>query len=239
MITAYEASFAAMAAEAGVDVILVGDSLGMVVQGESSTKDVTLQQMVYHTKMVRTGAPDIPIIADLPFGTFSSPQRAVESSRALIDAGADGVKFEGADILIARELFQAEIPAMGHLGLLPQSADHFTVQGKDEAAAAEIIKGARELQGSGVFGLVLECIPMELAKKVSDLLSIPTIGIGAGPHCDGQVLVIHDMLGLTEGYLPKFVKPFASFRKTGIDAISAYRKEVKEGTFPDDRHSYH
>lgn len=239
MITAYDASFASLAAEAKADVILVGDSLGMVVQGREHTRSVTLEQMMYHTEMVRTGAPDLPVISDLPFGTFASPEIAVTSAHGLMKAGADGVKYEGPDTGVAVALLDAGIPVMGHLGLLPQTAEQFKVQGKDEVTASRLLKESLALEKAGVFSLVLECIPLKLAKEVSNALSIPTIGIGAGPHCDGQVLVIHDMLGLTRNYLPKFVKPYGRFREMGVEAIARYRSEVKEGIFPDDRYSYH
>jgi 3-methyl-2-oxobutanoate hydroxymethyltransferase len=239
MVTAYDATFAAICVAAGADWLLVGDSLGMVVQGEKSTRKVTMQQMAYHTAMVRTGAPESFIIADLPFRSYESPDRSVENSRILMEAGANAVKFEGYIPSVADALSNAEIPFMGHLGLLPQTAEQFTVQGKKSAEAQKILDDAQLLQEKGAFSIVLECVPESLAESITRSLSIPTIGIGAGTFCSGQVLVLHDLLGLTEGYLPKFVKAFANLRQAAIEAVSTYGREVRDGTFPDREHTYH
>jgi 3-methyl-2-oxobutanoate hydroxymethyltransferase len=269
MCTAYDAAFGTIIARsAAADLLLVGDSLAMVVQGKETTREVTLDQMVYHTEMtvrgVRRGLgrsmeqaetaglepsgaaaekpgvePGLPVIGDMPFGTYGDPDTAVASARRLIGAGAAAVKIEGSGTAVARALTEAGIPVMGHLGLLPQTAERFTVQGKDSDAAEEMKRDARALEEAGVFSLVLECIPRRLAREVSELLEIPTIGIGAGPACDGQVLVLHDMLGLTEGYLPKFVKRFAELGSTAEEGIRTYAHEVREGSFPKDSESYH
>lgn len=239
MITAYDASMASLVEEAGVDWILVGDSLGMVVQGEDSTRPVTMDQMLYHTEMVRRGAPKTKIIADLPYGAFDSPEIALVNSRRLRNAGADAVKFEGGLKEIALALHGEKIDFMGHLGLLPQTAKAFRVQGKDDASADQMKADARVLEQSGAFSLVLECVPEPLAQAITDDLSIPTIGIGAGRRCSGQVLVLHDLLGLTKGKLPKFVKRYADLRTLIHQAVTAYGAEVRGGQFPEDKHVYH
>jgi 3-methyl-2-oxobutanoate hydroxymethyltransferase len=240
----------------------------MVVQGKETTREVTLEQMEYHTEMVARGVsrtldrspeeversglepaprresqpprdPHLPVIGDMPFGTYNTPNTAVASARRLISAGAHAVKIEGSDTAVVRALTDAGIPVMGHLGLLPQTAEHFTVQGKGAAEADRMKAEALALEEAGAFALVLECIPRKLARLISEQLTIPTIGIGAGPSCDGQVLVLHDMLGLTEGYLPKFVKPFAELGSMAEEGVRSYAREVRGGTFPDDTHSYH
>jgi 3-methyl-2-oxobutanoate hydroxymethyltransferase len=284
MCTAYDAPFAEIMSRSGaVDLLLVGDSLAMVVQGKESTREVTLEQMAYHTEMAARGAergssrsietaearglepqpepegeaegagagdtggagsaddhPErLPIIGDLPFGTYAEPAQALTSARRLIEAGADAVKIEGGDTAVVKALAEAGIPVMGHLGLLPQTAERFTVQGKEEQAARRMQEEARALQDAGAFSLVLECIPRKLARRIREQLAIPTIGIGAGPACDGQVLVLHDMLGLTEGYLPRFVKRYASLGSTAEEGIRSYARDVRSGAFPEDSHSYH
>ncbi len=239
MVTAYDAAFASIAADAGADWLLVGDSLGMVVQGKGTTREVTMDQMVYHTSMVRNGAPGAVIVSDLPFNSFSEAGMTVKNSRRLLDAGADAVKFEGAVMAQAAALREAGIPFMGHLGLLPQSAEKFTVQGKESDSAAKMTEEAALLEKAGAFSIVLECIPRSLGGNITRALSIPTIGIGAGPECSGQVLVLNDLLGLTEGYLPKFVRKFADFRSAAHSAIAAYGEDVRSGAFPDDAHTYH
>ncbi len=239
MITAYDAAFASIAVTAGADWLLVGDSLGMVVQGKGTTREVTMDQMVYHTSMVRNGAPDAVIVSDLPFNSFSEPGMTVTNSRRLMKAGADAVKLEGAVMNSAMALREAGIPFMGHLGLLPQSAEKFTVQGKESVSAARIIEEALLLEKGGAFSIVLECVPRSLGRDITRALSIPTIGIGAGPDCSGQVLVLNDLLGLTDGYLPKFVRKYADFRSAAVSAIAAYGDEVRSGVFPDDGHTYH
>jgi 3-methyl-2-oxobutanoate hydroxymethyltransferase len=239
MVTAYDAAFASIAAAAGADWLLVGDSLGMVVQGKTTTREVTMDHMVYHTSMVRKGAPDAVIVSDLPFNSFSEPGMTVKNSRRLLEAGADAVKFEGAVMDSAIALREAGIPFMGHLGLLPQSAGKFTVQGKESDSAARMMEEAALLEEGGAFSIVLECIPRSLGRDITRALSIPTIGIGAGPDCSGQVLVLNDLLGLTEGYLPKFVRKYADFRSAALSAIAVYGDEVRSGVFPDDAHTYH
>ncbi|WP_020614176.1 3-methyl-2-oxobutanoate hydroxymethyltransferase [Sediminispirochaeta bajacaliforniensis] len=239
MITAYDATFASICQEAKADWILVGDTLGMVVQGKNETKGVTVEQMAYHTAMVRRGAPDMPVVADMPYGSFSNAALALENGKRLMDAGGDAVKFEGADTAVCKALSSAGIPVMGHLGLLPQTAENFRVQGKDAESAAAMIEDAKRLEEHGAFSIVLECIPESLAERISAALSIPTIGIGAGARCGGQVLVINDMLGLTSGHLAKFVKTYADLRTTICSAVSSYGEDVRSGRFPDAAHTYH
>jgi len=240
MLTAYDAAFAGIMELSGeIDVILVGDSLGMVVQGHDTTRKVSLDHMLYHTEIVCRAAPSIPIIADMPFHTFDDPAEALKNAEALIKTGADGVKIEGNKAEVVRRITGGGIPLMGHLGLLPQTAVQFKVQGKDEAAAEKLMNDAVELEKNGAVAIVLECVPRSLAASVSAALRIPTIGIGAGPDCDGQVLVLHDMLGLNHGHLPKFVKQYSQLGELTRNAISEYSREVKNGTFPSDSHSYH
>lgn len=241
MLTAYDAAFAALLAQVeGLDLILVGDSLGMVVQGHTTTRAVSMKDMLYHTEMVaRTAGDTIPIVGDMPYHSFDSADEALQNARALMEAGASAVKIEGNKPEVVKRLNGDEIPVMGHLGLLPQTAEQFKVQGKDNAAAEEIYRDALELEEQGAFAVVLECVPRGLAERISAALKIPTIGIGAGPDCDGQVLVLHDMLGLTEGYLPKFVKRYAQLNAMVIEAAQQYSDDVKSGTFPTDKFSYH
>lgn len=241
MLTAYDAAFAALLAQVeGLDLILVGDSLGMVVQGHTTTRAVRMKDMLYHTEMVaRTAGGTIPIVGDMPYHSFDSADEALQNARALMDAGASAVKIEGNKPEVVNRLVGDGIPVMGHLGLLPQTAEQFKVQGKDNAAAEEIYRDALELEEQGAFAVVLECVPRGLAERISAALKIPTIGIGAGPDCDGQVLVLHDMLGLTEGYLPKFVKRYAQLNAMVIEAAQQYSNDVKSGSFPTDEYSYH
>jgi len=240
MLTAYDAAFAGIMEKSGtIDVILVGDSLGMVVQGHDSTRQVKLEQMVYHTEMVARAAGAIPIIGDMPFHSFDTPEKALENATKLMDAGASGVKIEGNKAGVVKKITGAGIPLMGHLGLLPQTARQFKVQAKDQTGADQLIRDAVELQESGAIAVVLECVPRSLARTVSQELDIPTIGIGAGPDCDGQVLVLHDMLGLSTGHLPKFVKRYSRLHEIISEALEEYAGEVREGSFPSDSHSYH
>jgi 3-methyl-2-oxobutanoate hydroxymethyltransferase len=211
----------------------------MVVQGKKTTREVSLAQMVYHVRMVAEAGTSIPVIGDLPYHTFETADEALENARVLMKAGAWAVKFEGNHYEAARAIVEEGIPLMGHLGLLPQTAEKFSVHGKSEAEAKAIEEDALQLEEAGVFSLVLESIPRGLAEKVSRSLSIPSIGIGAGPDCDGQVLVTHDMLGLTVGRVPKFVKKYADIGQSIQDAASSYAKDVRDGSFPSDAHTYH
>jgi 3-methyl-2-oxobutanoate hydroxymethyltransferase len=250
VVTAYDATAARLVDQAGVDVVLVGDSLGMVVQGHDSTLPVTLDQMVYHSAAVRrglsrgSGRPHL--VADMPFGSYqASPEDAVRAAMRLVAEGAaEAVKLEGgrdyADVV--RRIVRAGIPVMGHVGLTPQSVHKlggYVVQGKDAEQARQILEDARAIEEAGAYALVLECVPAELARIVTGRLSIPTIGIGAGVHCDGQVLVLNDLLGLDDSFAPRFVKRFGEVGSAVRAAVHGYVGEVKARAFPDAEHSFH
>ena len=250
MVTAYDATAARLVAAAEVDAVLVGDSVGMAVQGHDSTLPVTLDQMVYHSAMVRRGLEREGgrphLVGDLPFGTYqASLDDAVKAAMRLVaEAGVQAVKLEGgADFVeVVRRIVRAGVPVMGHIGLTPQSVHKmggYVVQGKDSDKAQQILRDARALEAAGCYAVVLECIPAELARIVTSQLRIPTIGIGAGPHVDGQVLVYTDLLGLDLSFTPKFAKHFAEVGIAVKDAVAAYVGEVKARTFPDDAHSFH
>jgi len=242
MLTAYDWLWASMVDEAGVDGILVGDTLGMVVQGRSSTLPVTLEQMIYHGEMVVRGVNRALVVVDLPFMTYQvSPQQAVENAgRILKETGASAVKLEGgarqADTIAA--LTDADIPVMGHIGMRPQSVRKFGRMSAIQRDAERLMKDAQAAEAAGAFSLVLELIPRDIAQAVTNEISIPTIGIGAGAGCDGQVLVTPDLLGLTEGFNPKYLKRYADLRTVAIAAMSTYVDEVRSGDFPDDAHSH-
>jgi 3-methyl-2-oxobutanoate hydroxymethyltransferase len=244
MLTAYDAGFAAQCEAAGVDTVLVGDSLGNVVQGRESTLPVTLDDMVYHTAAVKRGLVTPLLIADLPFMTYRDVDTALRSSARLVaEGGAAMVKLEGADYVldVIHALDRRQIPVCAHLGLTPQSVHKFggyRVQGKTKSAAERLIADARAVEQAGASLLVLECVPAALAKTITAELRIPTIGIGAGVDCDGQVLVIYDMLGITPGKRPKFSKDFLAGSGSVLDAIRAYAKAVRNGTFPAPEHSF-
>lgn len=247
MITAYDATFARLVDEAGVDAILVGDSVGTVVQGHSSTIPVALQDMEYHVRMVARARPSALLIGDLPFGSYQvSPQQAVESSVRLMQAGAECVKLEGgvsmADTVAA--ITRIDVPVIGHIGLTPQSVHRMgghRIQGRrsgrDAGGRERLLEDAHAVEQSGACAVVLEGIPMDLAAEITAKLTIPTIGIGAGVGCDGQVLVLHDMLGLTDKTFT-FVKHFASLRTEVISATMTYVSEVRSGAWPDEQHSF-
>jgi 3-methyl-2-oxobutanoate hydroxymethyltransferase len=250
MVTAYDATLARLVDEAGADAILVGDSLGMVVQGHDSTLPVTLEHMIYHAAAVRRGlarsSGRAHVTADLPFGSYqASPEDGVRSAMRLVaEGGAEAVKLEGgAEYSEAiRRIVRAGVPVMGHLGLTPQSVHRmggYVVQGKDNEDAGRLLRDARALEAAGCFAVVLECVPAELARFITGQLGIPTIGIGAGPSCDGQVLVVNDLLGLDRAFKPKFVKQFAEAGGVVAGAVGAYAAEVRAGTFPDEAHSFH
>src|SRR5262245_5631038 len=249
MVTAYDATFAALADEAGVDVVLVGDSLGMVVQGVATTLPVTLAEAVYHTRLVSRGASRALVVGDLPFGSYQvSPQQGVESSVRLIKEGAAAaVKLEGgvpmADTIDA--ITRLDIPVMAHIGLTPQSFHRMgghRVQGRQSGSQAggrdRLLADAKAVEAAGAFSVVLEGMPRSLAAEITTSISIPTIGIGAGPECDGQVLVLHDVLGLTPN-LYKFAKAYGNLRAEVIAALEAYATDVRSSAFPDDAHSFH
>jgi 3-methyl-2-oxobutanoate hydroxymethyltransferase len=243
MLTCYDASFAAIMDQSGVDTLLVGDSLGMVVQGHGTTLPVTLTDICYHTACVARGNRAPLLISDMPFGCYATPDRALENAALLMRAGAEMVKLEGGQWLAptVRMLVERGIPVCAHLGLTPQSVHQlggFRVQGKTEAAADQLLADAIALQESGASLLVLEAIPGALAERVTNALLIPTIGIGAGPACSGQVLVMHDMLGVFPGHRPKFVKNFMENQNDIGAAISAYVRAVKDRSFPAPEHCF-
>jgi len=245
VLTCYDYSTAKMLDKAGIEILLVGDSLGMVLLGYDSTLPVTMEDMILHTKAVSRGTKKAMLVADMPFMSYqiSREESVRNAGRFLQEAGANAVKLEGgreiADTIKA--INDTGIPVMGHLGLTPQSINKiggYRVQGRDEAAARIILNNALALQDAGVFAIVLECIPAHLAKTVSERLDIPTIGIGAGAECDGQVLVIHDLLGLYSDISPKFAKKYANLHNAILEAVGQYKAEVKQGRFPGREHSY-
>ena len=244
VLTTYDATFAALLETCGVDALLVGDSLGMVLQGQRSTLPVRLADMVYHTASVARGAPASCIIADLPFGSYqASPAQAFEAAAQLMAAGAHCVKLEGGAVMVDTVAFLSTrgIPVCAHLGLLPQSVNAlggYKVQGKSEPAARQLLADALALQQAGAGMAVLEAIPAALAAEVTRALHIPTIGIGAGADCSGQVLVLHDMLGVTAGKPPRFVRNFMMGADSVQAAVSAYVKAVKSGEFPAPEHCF-
>lgn len=245
MVTAYDATMARLVDRAGVDVVLVGDSLGMVIQGHEDTLPVTLDQMVYHTRCVARGLQQAHLVADLPFMTYQvSPEQALTSAgRLMQEAGAQSVKLEGGVRVAAsiHRLVEAGIPVVGHIGLTPQSVHAmggFRVQGRTESEAERVLADALAVEEAGAFLLVLEGIPSELATEITARVAIPTIGIGAGPGCDGQVLVCNDLLGMDLSFQPKFVKRFARVEEVAIGAFQAYAAEVRAGTFPGPEHGF-
>ena len=245
MVTAYDFPSGRIADEAGVELVLVGDSAGMVVLGNESTVPVTMDELLMLTRAVVRGAKRPLVIADMPFGSFQvSDEKAVENAiRFVKEARADAVKLEGAGPSLSRvrSIVQAGIPVMGHVGLTPQSATMlggFKTQGKTAEAARMLVDDALALEEAGAFSVVLEAVPSPVAAEITRQLTVPTIGIGAGRETDGQVLVYHDLLGLTEGHLPRFVKRYANLSREIRDALEAYAEDVRAGTFPDDEHTY-
>jgi len=246
MVTAYDAPGARFAEDAGIDAILVGDTAAMVVLGhEGTTVPVTVDEMLFLTRTVSRQARRPLVVGDMPFGSYQvSDEDAVRNAiRFVKEGGADIVKLEGAGPMVsrARAIVQAGIPVMGHVGLTPQSATMlggFKTQGKTSEAALELVADALELQDAGCFAVVLEAVPAPVATRITQELSIPTIGIGAGAGCDGQVLVYHDLLGLSEGHLPRFVKRYANLSGEIRDALTAYAAEVRSGAFPEEQHTY-
>ncbi|WP_031517117.1 3-methyl-2-oxobutanoate hydroxymethyltransferase [Desulfofalx alkaliphila] len=245
MLTAYDYPTAQMVDSAGIDMILVGDSLGNVVLGYDTTVPVTIDDMVHHTKAVTRGAKRALVVADLPFLTYhlSREETLRSAGRLMQEGGAKAVKLEGGQELAetVEALVTAGIPVVGHMGLTPQSVHQmggYRVQGKTAAAAHKLLEDAKALEKAGIFALVLECIPAELAKRITEALDIPTIGIGAGPHCSGQVLVIHDLLGINSQFKPKFVKRYANLHEDIVKALESYRDEVEKGLFPGPEHTF-
>lgn len=243
-LTAYDFITARILDEVGIDIILVGDSAANVVAGEKTTLPITMEEMIYHTRVVSRAVKNSLVIADMPFLSYQvSVQTATYNAGRFLKVGACGVKLEGGAPVVdtVKRLVDLGIPVMGHLGLTPQSVHKYggyKIQGKGEHAAARMIEDARSLEAAGCFSIVLEKIPRELAKKISETISIPTIGIGAGPDCDGQVLVLHDILGLYEDFTPKFVKKYADLAGQVRRVVGQYREEVKRGKFPDKEHSF-
>jgi 3-methyl-2-oxobutanoate hydroxymethyltransferase len=241
VLTCYDASFAALCETAGVDVLLVGDSLGMVLQGGSDTLGVTMQDMEYHTRTTAAGAKNSYIVADLPYRSDTTPETALANARILMAAGAHMVKLEGDKVAAVQLLVENGIPVCAHLGFTPQSVHElggYKVQGRDEAGARKIMEDAIALEQAGATMVVLEMMPAALAKQITERVSMMTIGIGAGPDCDGQVLVLHDMLGIYLGKSPRFVRNFMEGASSIQEAVANYVAAVKNGTFPTTEHSF-
>ncbi len=245
MLTAYDFSFARIFDAAGIDVLLVGDSASNVMAGHETTVPITMDQMIYHAQSVVRGISHCLVVVDLPFGTYqgNSDIALASAIRVMKETGGHSIKLEGGEEVLdsIRKIVGAGIPVMGHLGLTPQSIYKFgtySVRAKEEAEAAKLKKDALLLQEAGCFGIVLEKIPATLAKEVTDSLHIPTIGIGAGPHCDGQVLVMHDMLGINNEFNPRFLRKYAQLHDTIMTAVSQYVKDVRSQDFPNDQEQY-
>jgi 3-methyl-2-oxobutanoate hydroxymethyltransferase len=245
MLTGYDYSMAGMIDQAGIDMILVGDSLGNVMLGYSTTLPVTMDDMVHHTRAVTRAAVNSMVVADMPFLSvhISIPESVRNAGRLIQEAGAQAVKIEGGveRVDTIKAILDAQIPVQGHIGLTPQSVNQFggfKVQGKDLETARKLIQDARALDEAGVFSIVLECVPSELARRVTAEVSCPTIGIGAGPYCDGQVLVVNDMLGMNTGHIPKFVRKFVDLQPIITGAFKQYKNEVAAGTFPGPEHCF-
>lgn len=245
MLTAYDYSMAKLLDQAGVDTLLVGDSLGMVVLGYDNTLCVTMDEMLHHTRAVSRGAKNAFVIGDMPYLSYHiSPEETVrQAGRFIKEAGAQAVKIEGGEEMVPHieALIRAKIPVVGHIGMTPQSfhmLGGFKVQGKTYHQAEQLLKDARALEAAGVCAMVLECVPDKLAKHITEQVNVPTIGIGAGPDCDGQVLVYQDMLGLFQDFKPKFVKTYVDMGQQIVDAVSQYIEEVKIGVFPGEEHTF-
>ena len=245
MLTAYDATTAEILDQAGVPVLLVGDSLGMVMLGYDSTVPVTMEEMIHHTRAVRRGAPSALVVADLPFGSFQVDLASAKANavRLLKEAGASAIKLEGGARVttLVHDLVEMGVPVMGHLGLTPQSVNQFggfKVQGRTEEAADRIVADTKALEDAGAFSVVLEGVPADVGRRATEAVEIPTIGIGAGDATDGQVLVIQDLLGLTGGPLPRFVKAYADGRSIIRDAVKAFQAEVASGEYPAPEHQY-
>ncbi len=244
VVTAYDALFTRIIEQAGIEAILVGDSLGVVVQGKSNTLSVTMEDMLYHTKLVAGSAQQALVIGDMPFMSYqASKEEALRNAGRFLQAGAQAVKLEGGAAMLDRveAMTQVGIPVIGHLGMTPQSVHQYggyKVQGKAQSQADTIVADAKALEGAGAVAIVLEAIPAALAQSITEQLTIPTIGIGAGPHCDGQVLVLYDLLGMFDDFVPKFVKPYAHLKADALQALRRYKEEVEQGKFPSESESY-
>ena len=245
VVTAYDALFTRIVEQAGIETILVGDSLGVVVQGKANTLSVTMDDMLYHTKLVAGAAQRALVIGDMPFMSYQAgSEDALRNAGRFLQVGAQAIKLEGGAAVVDRvaAMTSVGIPVMGHLGMTPQSVHRFggyKVQGKESDQSLALLNDAKALEAAGAFAIVLEAIPAELAKTITEQLTIPTIGIGAGPHCDGQVLVLYDLLGLFDEFVPKFVKPYAHLKADALQALRRYKEEVEQGKFPSDTESYH
>ena len=245
VVTAYDALFTRIVEQAGIEAILVGDSLGVVVQGKANTLSVTMDDMLYHTKLVAGAAQRALVIGDMPFMSYqASHEDALRNAGRFLQAGAQAIKLEGGAVVVDRvaAMTSIGIPVMGHLGMTPQSVHRYggyKVQGRESDHALVLLNDAKALEAAGAFAIVLEAIPAELAKTITEQVAIPTIGIGAGPHCDGQVLVLYDLLGLFDEFVPKFVRPYAHLKADALQALRRYKEEVEQGKFPGDSESYH
>jgi 3-methyl-2-oxobutanoate hydroxymethyltransferase len=245
VVTAYDALFTRIVEQAGIEAILVGDSLGVVVQGKATTLSVTMDDMLYHTKLVAGAAQRALVIGDMPFMSYqASHEDALRNAGRFLQAGAQAIKLEGGAVVVDRvaAMTSIGIPVMGHLGMTPQSVHRYggyKVQGRESDHALVLLNDAKALEAAGAFAIVLEAIPAELAKTITEQVAIPTIGIGAGPHCDGQVLVLYDLLGLFDEFVPKFVRPYAHLKADALQALRRYKEEVEQGKFPGDSESYH
>ena len=245
IVTAYDALFARLLEQAGIEAMLVGDSLGVVVQGKSNTLSVTMEDMLYHTRLVAGVAQQSLVIGDMPFMSYqTSREDALRNAGRFLQAGAHAVKLEGGVAMADRveAMTEVGIPVFGHLGMTPQSVlqyGGYKVQGKSAERAKTLLTDAKALEKAGAVAIVLEAMPASLAKTITEQLTIPTIGIGAGPHCDGQVLVLYDLLGLYDEFVPKFVKPYAHLKADALQALRRYKEEVEQGKFPSDSESYH
>ncbi len=242
MLTAYDYPLAQILDEAGIDILLVGDSLGNVILGYENTIPVTMEDIIHHTKAVSRGVKNALVVSDMPFMSYFSAEEALRNSGRLVQAGAEAVKLEGGLEFEEkiRALTEVGIPVMGHIGLMPQSVHQmggYKVQGKNPETAKKILNDAKAVERAGAFSIILEGMPSNLAKNITEELKIPTIGIGAGEHCDGQVLVTHDLLGFYD-FAPRFVKKYANVRKIILEASRKYKEEVEEGAFPTDQYSY-
>jgi 3-methyl-2-oxobutanoate hydroxymethyltransferase len=245
VVTAYDALFTRIVEQAGIEAILVGDSLGVVVQGKTNTLSVTMDDMLYHTKLVAGAAQRALVIGDMPFMSYQAgSEDALRNAGRFLQAGAQAIKVEGGAVVAdhVAAMTSIGIPVMGHIGMTPQSVHRYggyKVQGKESDHALVLLNDAKALEAAGAFAIVLEAIPAELAKTITEQVAIPTIGIGAGPHCDGQVLVLYDLLGLFDEFVPKFVKPYAHLKADALQALLRYKEEVEQGKFPSDTESYH
>jgi 3-methyl-2-oxobutanoate hydroxymethyltransferase len=245
IVTAYDALFARLLEEAGIEALLVGDSLGVVVQGKANTLSVTMEDMLYHTRLVAGAAQRSLVIGDMPFMSYqASREDALRNAGRFLQAGAHAVKLEGGAAMAdhIEAMTQVGIPVIGHLGMTPQSVHQYggyKVQGKSAAGAKVLLSDAKAVEEAGAVAIVLEAIPASLAKTITEQLTIPSVGIGAGPHCDGQVLVLYDLLGLYDEFVPKFVKPYAHLKADALQALRRYKEEVEQGKFPSDSESYH